>query len=297
MSFARIRRVLVLGSEGTLGTALCKYLNREKDIDVVRWDIKMGEEYDLRKPNNLDDILPSVDFVFFLAFDVGGAKYNVFHKKYIDDNIALMQNTFASLAKHGTPFIHTTSQMSNMFGNPYGVLKCLCDFYVQYLDGVNVRLWNVYDDEEIGLKSHVIPDFIYQALTKQKILMRSDGTDERQFLYSDDFADAMYHIMRHYKQYQTAKQIIDLTSFQWVTINDIAHLIQNIIQDHFADTISIEVSNVSGNNQTCKNEPSASLFHSMWQPKISLRDGVERIVMRQMEALRERAHALNHMTN
>ena len=69
-------RILILGSSGCVGTAVTRYF-QEKGHEVIPWDLKMGPKYDLRIPGNLDTVLPSADFVFFLAFDVGGSKYNV----------------------------------------------------------------------------------------------------------------------------------------------------------------------------------------------------------------------------
>ena len=89
-------RVLVLGSHGCVGTAVTQYF-KEKGHDVVSWDIKMGPEYDLRIPGSLDSILPTVDFVLFLAFDVGGSKYNINSIQYIENNMDLLRNTFHSL--------------------------------------------------------------------------------------------------------------------------------------------------------------------------------------------------------
>ena len=41
-----MKTVLVLGSSGVVGTALCKVLRREK-YDVIEWDIKKSYTQDL----------------------------------------------------------------------------------------------------------------------------------------------------------------------------------------------------------------------------------------------------------
>lgn len=270
-------RVLVLGSEGTLGKSLCQYLD-QCGIEVVNWDIKLGAQYDLRQQHCIDKVLETVDYVFFLAFDVGGAKYDVHHKQYLDNNLMLLYNTFDSLSKANKPFCYTTSQMANMITNPYGVLKCLSDFYVQFLNGVNVRLWNVYGNESINEKSHVIPDFVHQAWTTGEINMLSDGSDERQFMHSSDFARAMYHIMNNHEMYKQHKSVIDLTSFQWTTINNVADIIKGVIKNkHGRDTV-IKRKPYTCNNQTCKNEPTKSLFHDKWMPMLTLEEGISYVI-------------------
>ena len=92
-----MKTVLVLGSSGVVGTALCKVLRREK-YDVIEWDIKKSYTQDLSNPINntrLREMVNKSDFVFFLAYDVGGSKYlkNITHD-FINRNVMLMMNTF-----------------------------------------------------------------------------------------------------------------------------------------------------------------------------------------------------------
>lgn len=271
-------RVLVLGSEGVLGARVCSHLE-DKGIIVVRWDIKLGgEDHDLRNKGAIDRVLQQddIDYVIFLAFDVGGAKYDVYNKEFIDNNMRLMLYTFESLSKKDTPFLHTSSQMANMSEHPYGALKCISDHYVKHMNCVNVRLWNVYGDEEVGVKSHVIPDFVHQALSTKQINMCSDGTDERQFVYVDDFADAVHHIMLNHNTYK--HQTIDLASFEWVSINTIADTIRDICKQSLGLDVQISRKTKGGNNQSHKNEPTKTLFHSQWKPQTSLEQGIQAII-------------------
>ncbi len=270
-------RVLVLGSEGTLGSSICSYLEA-RAIEVVHWDIKLGLQFDLRAPNNIDDVLQTVDYVFFLAFDVGGSKYDVNNKPYIDNNMQLILNTFASLEKANVPFTYTTSQMSNMHTNPYGVLKRISDFYVEYLKGVNVRIWNVYGLESIDSRTHVIPDFVHKAWTTGKITMLSDGTDQRQFMHCNDFADAMYHIMMNHEAYTSHGKVIDFASFAWVSIMEVAEVIQYVLAKQYNHHVTIETKPYKNNNHMVMNEPVATLFHSQWQPKLSLEEGIADVI-------------------
>jgi nucleoside-diphosphate-sugar epimerase len=139
-----MKTVLVLGSSGVVGTALCKVLRREK-YDVVEWDIKNSYTQDLSNPINntrLREMVNKSDFVFFLAYDVGGSKYlkNITHD-FINRNVMLMMNTFNVIGNK--PCIFMSSQMQNM-SNTYGVLKLLGEHYMQSMNGISVRLWNVY---------------------------------------------------------------------------------------------------------------------------------------------------------
>ena len=260
-------RILVLGSSGVIGSALVKNLKR-KGHDVKEFDIKNGPEQDLRVPGALDSIIPGIDFVFFLAFDVGGSKYPVNSVDYISTNIRLMDSTFASLAKFKTPFIHTTSQMSNMHHNPYGVMKRLGEFYTNYLGGINIKVWNVYGPEEVGPKSHVISDFISQAREKKVIHMLTTGVEKRQFLHGDDFAEAACVLMNSYKKYSGLT--VDVSSFEWISIREIADLAAELN----GPDVRVVPGKAESSFQTCVNEPNWDIRKAGWKPRISLREGL-----------------------
>ena len=74
------KKVLILGSKGQIGDYLCYYL-RKKKYKVFEIDIVRGKKEDLRNFDNkrIKNLFSSADFVFFLAFDVGGS---VYLKKY-----------------------------------------------------------------------------------------------------------------------------------------------------------------------------------------------------------------------
>ena len=69
-------RITVLGSSGQIGAYLTEYL-RKKDHDVREFDVVNGKDQDMRTiPNpDLHARIMTSEFVFFLAFDVGGSRY------------------------------------------------------------------------------------------------------------------------------------------------------------------------------------------------------------------------------
>lgn len=275
-------RVLVLGSHGCVGKAIVRYFTSQGH-DVVPWDIKMGDEFDLRKPTILNEILPSIDFVCFLAFDVGGSKYNIQSIDYIENNINILKNTFRSLNEYKTPFIYTTSMMSNMNNNSYAVLKRLSEFYTTMVGGVNVKLWNVYGDEPISEKSHVIPDFIEQAIQSDQIQMRTAGNEERLFLHSDDFAKAVYYIFEHYNDF-VGKEMVDISSKNWVTIKDIAYIIKDLTQELLGKNIRVLEGSYCDTFHNRKNEPTNSQLNDEWSPSISLKQGIQSVYQLMLNA-------------
>lgn len=250
-------RVIVLGSEGVIGKELVKVL-KTKGHDVDEYDVKIDDSYDLSKNTFVWD---EYDFVFFLAYDVGGSKYiSDTGKSFIDNNVKIMLNTFTSLENSKTKrFVFASSQMQNMY-NSYGTLKRLGEHYTQILDGISVRFWNIYGNEEVNNKSHVIPDFLHQYETTGKIKMLTDGTEERQFLHTEDCAECLVSIMDNYDTIKTERRIIDISSFEWITIYDLA---KNITGSE--DLVERGV--VKSTLQQYKNEPDDYIL-KFWKPKI-----------------------------
>jgi nucleoside-diphosphate-sugar epimerase len=126
---------LVLGSAGQIGSHLVEYLKTQGE-KVYEIDILNNEWEDLRIQNNMvldeylleADIVYECDIVYFLAFDVGGAKYLEQYQdtsEFIMNNMRIMSNTFDAIQQSGTPFIFASSQMAEMSYSSYGMLKAL----------------------------------------------------------------------------------------------------------------------------------------------------------------------------
>ncbi|MDB4794885.1 NAD(P)-dependent oxidoreductase [bacterium] len=134
-------KYLVLGSSGQVGNALVKYL-RKKGKEVITFDIADKPEQDLRIKDILNDLIVDVDFVFFLAFDVGGSKYlkkNQLSYSFLHNNILLQAHTFEVLKSYNKKFIYASSQMSNMGFSPYGICKSVGELYTKTLGGITVK--------------------------------------------------------------------------------------------------------------------------------------------------------------
>ena len=130
-------KILVLGSEGQIGNNLTSKLKKDKNNEIIECDIACHESHDLRvKSKYLDEVFKNSDFVYFLAYDVGGSTYlnkNQNSNDFIDNNLMIMKNTFSYLEKYKIPFIFASTQMSNMTHSPYGTLKRIGEFYTNNL--------------------------------------------------------------------------------------------------------------------------------------------------------------------
>ena len=223
-------RITVLGSSGQIGAYLSEYLSRKGHI-VREFDIVNGIHQDMTHiPNTyLRNAIMESDFVFFLAFDVGGSRYL---KKYqhtfdfVNNNTRLMANAFGLLEQYDKPFIFASSQMSNMSYSPYGTLKRLGELYTESLGGLVVKFWNVYGIEKDHNKAHVITDFIRKGFEDGDFEMLTDGEEVRQFLYAEDCCEGLEAVMKNYDEFY-ANDPLHITNFDYTTIREVAIIIEN----------------------------------------------------------------------
>lgn len=265
---------LVLGSSGQIGATLTKFLRKNGEHEVIEFDIARSAQEDLRIHQNplLDAAMARADFVFFLAFDVGGSRYL---KKYqttydfVANNTTLMQETFAALKKHGKPLIFASSQMSNMSYSAYGRLKAIGEAYTQALNGLVVKFWNVYGIEHDLEKAHVITDFILKAKTNGIIDLLTDGTEERQFLFAEDCSKALVTLADHYATIPRDKEL-HITNFTWSSILEVAQCVARI----FPGTKILPGKAHDEVQRDKRNEPDPFILQ-YWKPETSLEEGVK----------------------
>lgn len=260
-------KVLVVGSRGIVGKGLVRALDAAGH-EVVEWDIKIDRMHDLRREDcvpHLTRIVNACDFTFFLAYDVGGAKYLTKPSaQFLDNNVQIMTNTFRAL--EGTPFAFASTQMWNM-DHPYGTLKHLGEHYTRLLSGVSVRLWNVYGYEEVSEKSHVIADFIDKFKRKGKIELLTNGQEVRQFLHADDCGRCLVALAENFKEIKASRRHVDVSSYEWIKILDLARMI----------TPHSVVTSFNDPTHTLRDDPDQFMLR-YWKPHITLKEGVDGMV-------------------
>ena len=279
-------KITVLGSGGQIGAYLTEYL-REKDYIVHEFDLVNGPEQDMRVIPNplLEEKIADSDFVFFLAFDVGGSRYlkkyqNTF--EFIDNNTRLMANAFGLLAKYKKRFVFASSQMSNMSYSPYGVMKRVGELYTENLGGLTVHFWNVYGIEKDHEKSHVITDFIRKGFEEGEFEMLTDGTEERQFLYAEDCCEGLETIMNCYKDF-TPQDPLHITSFRYDSIKSVAEAIQGQFNLIGMYDVRIIPGVAKDSVQLDKRNQANTFIMDWWMPKTGLDKGIAKV----FEAMRK----------
>jgi len=272
-------KILVLGSSGQIGAYLTEYL-REKGHDVREFDKNNGKSQDLTTiPNHkLRSNIMTADFVYVLAFDVGGSHYL---KKYqhtfgfIDNNARMLANVFGLLGEYKKPFVFASSQMSNMSYSPYGVMKRVGELYTKSLNGLIVKFWNVFGIENDMEKAHVITDFIKKGFETGTIDMMTDGTEEREFLYAEDCCEALEAVMENYSDFNSNDDL-HITTGSSTDILGIARTIQSLFKEIGREVTIAPSESKDEVQKDARNVPDPYI-KKWWQPKTSVTEGITKV--------------------
>ena len=271
--------ISVLGSSGQIGAYLTEYL-RDKGHEVIEIDKNLGPEHNLTViPNEFVEIqIKRSDFVFVLAFDVGGSRYL---KKYqhtfdfVNNNTRMMANVFTMLEKHKKRFVFASSQVSNMSYSPYGVLKRVGELYTSTLKGLTVKFWNVYGIEKDMDKAHVITDFIRKGFESGDIDMMTDGTEAREFLYAEDCCEALETVMETYHDLRSDDEL-HITTGVYTTVLEIASEIKSLFSGIGKEITVTPAQSKDEVQKDARNVPDP-FIKKFWQPRTSVKEGLKKV--------------------
>ncbi len=251
---------LVLGGAGMIGSHLCDFL-RSKGEEVISLDLLTG--FDLRK----DDLnkYKDVDFVWFLAWDVGGSKYLTDKNNFISiikNNTQICERVFQFLEDTRIPFLFASTQLAAP-DNVYGVTKLLGENWTKALGGKIVRFWNVYGWEDPGERSHVITDMVLNGLKDKHIKILTNGEEERQFIHAEDCVRNLHSIKN------LEGEEFDLSSGKWVSIKGLAQ----VIADKLGATVA--VGTVKGYNNRMDPKHNVHLFKFEYDLETGIAEVIE----------------------
>ena len=121
--------------------------------------------------------------------------------------------------------------------------------------------------------SHVIPGMIhkfYKAIKENKteVELWGTGTPMREFMHSDDLAEALVFLMNSYNE----RQFINIGTGEEVSIKQLAEMIK--ATTGFKGKIHFDTTKPDGTPR--KLMDSSKIKSLGWQPRIGLNDGLER---------------------
>ncbi len=252
-----IKKILVTGSSGTIGTRLCEKLLEENyeivgvDLKSNRWNERLNESTiigDLRNKQTLENLPKDIDLVIHLA--ANARVYNlVIDPGLARDNFEILFNTIEFCRKNDIKrFIFASSR--EVYGNSKQIVHSENDVYVRNCEspytaskiggealvhayhrcyGINfiiIRFSNVYgmyDDSD-----RVIPLFI--KLTKEnKDLVVYDGEKMLDFTYIDDAISGILKCMENFDQVKN--DVFNIASGEALSFIEVAQLIQQYMDN------------------------------------------------------------------
>ncbi len=254
-----IKKVLVTGGAGFLGTHLCKKL-LNKNYKVICVDnyfssasnnisqFKSNKNFTFIKQDVCDlNITEKIDFIYNLACPASPIHYQLDPVKTVKTNILGALNVLELAKKNNaTIFQASTSEVygdpkispqnEDYWGNvnPIGVRSCydegkrvvetlFFDYHRQYNLNIKVcRIFNTYGPFMAKDDGRVVSNFIIQALKNKNLSIYGLGNQTRSFCFVDDLIDGIIRFMENTKSFTGP---LNLGNNYEMSIKDIAQKI------------------------------------------------------------------------
>lgn len=295
-------RILITGGSGMIGSSLLRILSKSGFENIIA---PAHPELELRDQKAVfgwfEENKP--DYVFHLAARVGGIHANSnYPGQFLYDNTAMQLNVMEAARMHGVKkllfpgsactypkFAAQPVKEADFLSGPveptnlaYATAKIngivLAQSYAKEY-GMRVVIpmpTNTYGigDNFAPEASHVIPALMkrfHQAKLDgaPEVVMWGTGSPLREFIYTDDVAEALLFLMEHYD----SSEIINVGTMQEITIRDLAALIAKTVG--YAGRIVMDESKPDGTPR--KILDSARLQALGWKPTVSLEEGLQRM--------------------
>jgi GDP-L-fucose synthase len=151
----------------------------------------------------------------------------------------------------------------------------LCQSYAReygknFLSGMPTNLYGPFDNFDLHT-SHVLPALIRKAHDAKKsgapeFVVWGSGTPRREFLHSDDLADACVFLLENYN----SPDVVNIGFGDDVTIRELAETVCDVVG--FEGQLAFDSSKPDGTPR--KLMDSSKLFALGWKPRIALRNGI-----------------------
>ncbi len=143
-----------------------------------------------------------------------------------------------------------------------------------------VRIFNAYGPRMRLDDGRAIPNFIQQALNHQKLTIYGDGCQTRSFCYVDDLIDGILKLL-----YSDEHNPVNIGSSDEITIKDLARVVNDVIGNQ--EGVEFLEGKVAGDDPM-RRQPDITRAKSIlnWQPKLNLRQGLEKTIPYFLEKLK-----------
>lgn len=292
-------KIFIAGHRGLVGSALVRKLTEKGFTNLL---LKPRNELDLTDQPAVEAFFEKErpEYIFLAAAKVGGIyANNTYPAEFIFSNMQVQMNIINEAWKYkakkllflGSSCIYPKYAPQPMredalltgilepTNEPYALAKIagivMCQSYNrQYgTDFISVMPTNLYgqNDNYHPENSHVLPALIrrfHEAKVNKAHMVTIWGTGNptREFLYSDDLADACIFLMEKH----SGNDIVNIGSGIEVKIRELAHIVQKAVG--FKGDIDFDVTKPDG---TPRKLLDCSKIHSMgWRHSVELERGV-----------------------
>lgn len=303
-------KIYVAGHRGLVGSALVRNLQAKGYENLVT---RTHAELDLGNQAAVDAFFAQEkpDYVCLAAAKVGGIHANnVYPAEFIRDNLVIQanvihaayQNKVQRLLFLGSSCIypkHCPQPLKEDYllagpleptNRPYALAKIagieMCHAYnrqygTRYIAVMPTNLYGPNDNYDLN-NSHVVPALIRKMHeAKQRgdaqVTVWGTGTPRREFMYSDDMADACLHLLEQPEDRlrnlfsDSAPPLLNIGSGKDLTILELAELVRKVVG--FEGELEFDPDKPDGTMRKVMDVKRLRLLG--WQAKIPLEEGLE----------------------
>jgi GDP-L-fucose synthase len=292
-------KVFIAGHRGLVGSAIWRKL---QELGFTRLIGKTRAELDLLDAKAVGQFFAQEkpDYVFDAAAKVGGIHANnTYPAKFLFENLQIQNNLINSAWQAKVKkflFLGSSCIYPKLAPQPmkeeslltgplettnewYAVAKIagikMCQAYrreygCDFISAMPTNMYGPNDNYDLQ-NSHVLPALIrkfHEAKVSgaREVVCWGTGSPFREFLYSDDLAEACVFLMERYSD----EQFINIGSGSEVTIKELAEMVGRIIG--FEGKIVWDTSKPDGTPR--KLMDSSRLFAMGWKPRVKLEEGI-----------------------
>lgn len=293
-------KIYIAGHRGLVGSAVVRALEAKGFKNLI---YKTSKELDLRNQAAVEAFFneEKPKFVFLVAGKVGGiVANNTYRADFLYDNLLIVANVVHAAFKHNvTKLLFTGSSCIypklapqplkeeylltgalEQTNEPYAIAKIagikLCETYREQYGAnfISVMPTNMYglNDNYHPENSHVLPALIRRfheakIAGAKNVTIWGSGMPKREFLYSDDLADACLFLMEKYNE----KGIVNIGCGEDITIKELAEAVKEVTG--FNGELIFDTTRPDG---TPRKLLDVSKIHALgWQHKTALKDGLK----------------------
>lgn len=303
-------RIYVAGHRGLAGSAIVRRLRAAGHTGILT---RTHDELDLTDQRATSEFFEQTrpEYVFLAAAKVGGIVANdTYPADFIQQNLAIQTNVIHQSWRTGVKRLlflgssciyprdcpqpmketHILTGPLESTNRPYAIAKIagieMCSAYnrqfgTQFLAAMPTNLYGPGDNYDLET-SHVLPALIRKMLeakrdAREEVVVWGTGSPRREFLHSDDMADACVYLMslgdeRFGKLMDRWPPLINVGYGSDLTIRETAELVASIAG--FRGRLVFDSTRPDG---TPRKLLDCTLLSEMgWRPKISLKDGIQR---------------------